>query len=128
MKKEIWKDVYGYKGFYQASSKGRIRSLARISNGVKVESKILSSRKRKDGYIRVCFHKDGLKKYYYAHRLVAIAFKHNPKRRKQVNHIDGNRQNNHSSNLEWCTALQNTRHSIQYLGLTTKARSMVTQN
>lgn len=46
------------------------------------------------------------------HRLVAINFIPNPNNFSQVNHIDGNKDNNHASNLEWCTAQHNITHSV----------------
>lgn len=51
-------------------------------------------------------------KNYQIHRLVAINFVPNPDEKPQVNHIDGNKHNNDSSNLEWVTCLENIRHSI----------------
>ena len=48
------------------------------------------------------------------HRLVLIAFNPVPGYENlQVNHIDGNKLNNHISNLEWCTPLENTQHAVQ---------------
>ena len=53
-----------------------------------------------------------MKKNFYAHRLVAKHFILNDKLLKEVNHIDGNKQNNNYSNLEWCTTQENTKHAI----------------
>ena len=47
------------------------------------------------------------------HRLVAKAFKENPEGLPEVNHIDGDKLNNKADNLQWCSSLQNTRHSIE---------------
>lgn len=49
----------------------------------------------------------------YIHRLVAEAFCENPRGCKEVNHKDGNKQNNNADNLEWCTRSENNRHAFQ---------------
>ena len=56
---------------------------------------------------------DGSKKRLYAHRLVAIAFLEEPfnKKKIQINHIDGNKLNNHKDNLEWVTPSENLLHA-----------------
>lgn len=56
--------------------------------------------------------KDNSRKTYYIHILVAEMFLYKPINSEQVNHIDKNRSNNHVSNLEWCTQLENLEHQF----------------
>ena len=96
--KEEWKDIKNYEGLYQVSNLGKVKSLERAkSNGrglVKTEEKILTQDITNWGYYRVALYKDGIRKYYKVHRLVAEAFILNPNNKEQVNHIDGNKLNN----------------------------------
>ncbi len=46
------------------------------------------------------------------HRLMAETFIPNPNGCNVVNHIDGNRLNNHKDNLEWVTQSENVQHAI----------------
>lgn len=64
-----------------------------------------------DGYQRITVKTDGNKKCLLVHRLVAELFIPNPKCYPQVNHIDGNKTNNHVNNLEWCDCAYNVRDS-----------------
>ncbi len=56
-------------------------------------------------YIQVC--KESKAKNFMIHRLVAIHYIPNPENKPQVNHIDGDKINNHPSNLEWVTNMEN---------------------
>lgn len=64
-------------------------------------------------YIRLC--NDGITTKHRIHRLVAFAFLSNPDNLPEINHIDGNKTNNHVSNLEWCTRKQNVEHATKVL-------------
>lgn len=65
-----------------------------------------------DGYYKITLtDDDSIRKYFRVSRLVALAFIENPHNKPVVNHIDGNKINNHVSNLEWCTISENTVHS-----------------
>ena len=72
----------------------------------------------KDGYLRICLTKNGKEKTFKIHRLVALHFIVNPGNKKQVNHKDGNKENNNDWNLEWNTPKENIVHSWS-LGLST---------
>lgn len=110
---EIWVNVFGYEGKYQVSNLGRVKSLPR--NGTVCYERILKIQVDKNGYNYVSFHKRKFK----IHRLVAEAFIPNPENKPQVNHIDGNKQNNEVENLEWATAQENLNHAFR-IGLKKK--------
>ena len=100
---EQWRDIPGYEGLYQISNIGRVKS----------RKKIKSLRTDKRGYLTVWLCKDSSQKNYKVHRLVAIAFIPNPESKKTVNHIDGDKQNNSVSNLEWATHSETIIHANQ---------------
>lgn len=111
--KVIWKDIRGYKGIYQVSNDGRVRTVEHITNGRHVKPKELKVTILKcNRYARVRLYKQGKYRDYMVHRLVANEFVPNPDNKPQVNHIDGNRGNNNANNLEWCTQAENNRHAI----------------
>jgi predicted DNA-binding protein YlxM (UPF0122 family) len=68
---------------------------------------------RNSKYKAFTYMKDGKQKHEYVHRAIAIAFISNPNNYPQINHIDGNSQNNNICNLEWCTASQNVQHAYK---------------
>ena len=65
-----------------------------------------------NGYYLVTLSNQGKKSNKYIHRLLATHFIPNPLNKPQVNHIDGNKQNNVLSNLEWATSQENSKHAV----------------
>lgn len=66
-----------------------------------------------NGYQYVNLHNGKSRKWPKKHRLIGIAFVENPDNKEQINHIDGNKNNNHYSNLEWVTNKENRIHGIE---------------
>ena len=71
------------------------------------EERELSTWVNNRGYFTVCFNKQT----FMVHRLVASAYCENIENKPFVNHKDGNKLNNHYSNLEWCTQAENLKHA-----------------
>lgn len=65
-----------------------------------------------DGYEYVTLRLNHKKRSFRVHRLVAEAFVPNPNNLPEVNHIDGNKTNNKSTNLEWCSHRDNIEHAL----------------
>lgn len=114
---ETWYDIPEWENQYQISSNLRVRSLDRIHKGNKknrfCKGKILSVAITWNGYHTVKFQELGKTKTMYIHRLVALAMIPNPENKKEVNHKDGNKDNNHPTNLEWATRLENIEHAFK---------------
>lgn len=102
MKEEIWKSIEGYPN-YEVSNLGNVRSLNyRNTNNNKLLKQL-----DKNSYKKVFLWKNGERKCFYVHRLVAQAFILNPDNLPQINHIDEDKTNNCVENLEWCTQKYN---------------------
>lgn len=104
---EIWKDIPGYEGVYQASTFGRISSISHYQgrwNKVYTRKRrfILKQFFDKDGYLSVSVSKNCRNVRSLVHRLVALTFIPNPNQLPQINHKDENKANNRVENLEWC--------------------------
>jgi len=109
---EEWRVIYND---YEISNHGRLRRTG--------QRKLLKG-SVKDGYVRISLRtKDG-DQSKFVHRLVAEAFIPNPDNKEIVDHIDGNRSNNHVNNLRWVTAEENTnnQHRLEELSRVAEQR------
>ena len=109
MSNEIWKDIKDYEMLYQISNLGNVKSLH--CNKEKIMK--LTIRSKNYPYYFVGLLKNGKRKYFAVHRLVAQAFVNNPNNYNQVDHLDGNKLNNNANNLEWVTPKENTNRAWQ---------------
>lgn len=116
---EYWKDVKGYEGIYEASTTGhvRIKPGANSPEYVKKRGFVIPDLKYftdKHNRLKCVFVKrDGSRHLTSPHRLVAWTFLPNPANLREVNHIDGNPQNNDVSNLEWVSSSENKHHAVR---------------
>ncbi len=112
-----WKDISGYKGLYQVSEHGSVRSLPRTMVSPKdnkrriYEGQIITLVPTKDGYLKATLWENGESKRLSVHRLVASAFLDNPDCLPVVNHRNGDKHCNETTNLEWVEYSYNTMHA-----------------
>lgn len=119
----IWKAIQGYEGYYEVSDTGLIRSLDRVvpdtKSGLKhLKGKIMKQtesigRTRDSGYYVVNLRKNHTANVTPVHRIVAEAFIENSLGLPTVNHIDGDKHNNHVTNLEWVSYSENNIHALK---------------
>lgn len=107
---EEWKDIENYKGLYQISNIGRVRSLSRFQSRTE---RLLKGEIDNRGYVRVRLSFKNRTQKFQVHRLVALGFIPNPQNKPQINHINGNKSNNIYTNLEWCTESENMIHAFK---------------
>lgn len=90
---------------YAISNFGNIKNL--------ITNRILKTRPSHKGYMKTNISIKGKIKTIFVHQLVAKYFLNNFNDLPQVNHKDGNKQNNRADNLEWCTPSENVRHAYK---------------
>jgi hypothetical protein len=104
---EDWLPIAGMENRFEVSNWGRIRTL---NTGFIRKLSLLPS-----GYLALVYHispTDRRTRTLYAQRAVALTFIPNPHNFPEVNHKDGNKQNNHVDNLEWCDRKRNVAHAF----------------
>jgi len=103
----MWHNIPGFED-YEITRCGKIRK--------KSSRREFKFTPDKDSYFKTALRKNGVRHYLRVHRLVAMTFLPNEDNLPLVNHKDGNKQNNHVSNLEWCTYQENVVHGFDVLG------------
>jgi hypothetical protein len=101
---ETWLPVKDFND-YEVSNYGRVRSLK--------TNTIMKSYTTKNGYQQIKLFSKSKHHPRYIHRLVAAAFFDCDYEEFEINHIDGDKENNFIGNLEWCKHSENTRHAIK---------------
>ena len=104
---KTWKEVIGFNGYF-ISNHGDVKSYRVCENG-----RILKPQNTGQGYLSYSLRKNGETHPFSAHRLVAIHFVDNALNKERVNHIDGDKTNNHANNLEWVTIKENMSHAYE---------------
>ncbi len=116
---EIWKEIPNFEGYYEASNKGKIRSMQRSvpnsekGNRLSKAKEIAQNPTTRSNYLYVQLWKHNKVHRMSVHRMVALTFIPNPINKPEVNHIDGNKINNLVDNLEWVTSSENKRHALK---------------
>lgn len=104
-KDEVWKEVDGFDGVYEISNYGRVKS----SN---YGGLIRKPRVQQNGYETVRLWRDGKARFYLIHRLVFSHFVGELDKNLVIDHIDGNKVNNHVTNLQQITSRENTNKAV----------------
>jgi predicted XRE-type DNA-binding protein len=97
---EEWLPIRGYEGLYEVSNAGRVRRVAGFEKHKKIKGRLLTA--CLDGkYLNLSLFKEGKKRSYNVHKLVAEAFIGPCPFGKEADHKDGNKLNNFASNLQY---------------------------
>ncbi len=115
---EIFKDVIGYENLYQVSNYGKVIAKARtlLNKNNKLQffnAKNKSINDNGNGYKTVNLWINNKGKTFYIHRLVFEAFIGTIPKQLEINHIDGNKENNNLINLELVTRAENIQHAYK---------------
>lgn len=112
---ELWKDVVGYEGLYQASSLGSVKSLKRK---MCPKDKILKPYQDKNGYWCVNLTKNKKQRIQYVHHLVALAFLGPRPKGYHIHHLDNDSSNECITNLEYVSPRRHLEITRKHNGIT----------
>lgn len=101
--KEIWKPIKDFPD-YKISNLGRVKTLKRRTQ------QLMTQMVKPNKYLCINLMRECKMYQFTIHRLVALTFIPNPNNLPCVNHIDGDRQNNNVTNLEWVSSRRNVTH------------------
>jgi len=109
-----WREHPDFIGLYHISDIGEIKSIPkRNKNCNRKQERLLNPINRKDGYLGITLCKNGVRKSYLIHRLVAETFIPNPENKPEVNHKNGFKSDNRVENLEWVDRSENQKHAVK---------------
>lgn len=105
---EIWKEIEGYNKRYFISNKGSVKRICEKSK----KEVYMKIHKNEKGYCRVRLSYNYKTNFKSVHRLVAEAFIPNPENKPEIDHINGNREDNRVENLRWATHSENMNNPL----------------
>lgn len=101
---EEWKEIKGYENYF-------VSNFGNVKHNDKIKSQFNNR-----GYKCVDLYKNNQRKHFKVHKLVYMTFIGEYNYKLDINHIDGNKENNNINNLEVCTRKENLEHAVR-LGL-----------
>ncbi len=113
---EVWLTIPNYEKYYMVSNFGRVKSLDRYvkrsRGGTQLAKSTILKQNMSGEYLAVALSKNGKPKTFRVHRLVALATLRILPKSKVINHLDCNKLNNKSSNLQLTTQKNNIKHAV----------------
>lgn len=108
--------IKSFEGKYSITKSGKVFSHPKGFKGHKngMWMKIMIDKKGSVNYPYVRLFKNKKNHKRFIHRLLAYIFIPNPKNKREVNHIDGNKLNYSLNNLEWVTHKENIQHAVKF--------------
>lgn len=119
VKIEIWKDVVGYKNYYQVSNLGKVRSVTRdivstTGQHRTIKGRVLKLQRHTAQYLTVNLYSEGCSVRKYVHQLVLETFIGPNPPKYECCHNNGDKANNHLGNLRWGSRSENLKDRYKH--------------